>query len=326
MVVGEEGKGYMPDTIKNHIVPQFYLKHFINNIGKLACYDVILKKFDYKTTQSVPVLKRTYPQSLEFKFAQYENSFKLKYDYIIRELQNYKKEEIKLQTKALSKEDYDSLLKFITIQSFRTNKGRINLRQQYGHQLPNSIDLKNIRTEAEYANQILLEKDFETIYEETKLKDCEPIIVFLKTKQINLWTSSDPVVYTHIDSLLNPLDEILGNDKRDCYDCCYFPMTKNLAAVITNSTVDSPLINYNNMVIPIDGHNNYIISKEDSQQAARGLNFNLCKYIDFSDVNNLASNDFRTYKYYIITSRFQEDDKRYLQDIIIGNKKDGEDQ
>ena len=103
-------------------------------------------------------------------------------------------------------------------------------------------------------------------------------------------------------------------------------MTKNLAAVITNSTVDSPLINYNNMVIPIDGHNNYIISKEDSQQAARGLNFNLCKYIDFSDVNNLASNDFRTYKYYIITSRFQEDDKRYLQDIIIGNKKDGEDQ
>ena len=223
------------------------------------------------------------------------------------------------QMPILTETEYNSLQKYIFIQFYRTVIGRINLRQLMDLNEDNQhLSLDDLRFESEKSNEILLNADFNDIYNKA-IHNSKPTITFFRTdKNENLfWTSSNPAALINIFSLHNPTNDIV-NGNTD-FNGIYFPMTPHLAALLIpselkgyNSTIDT-FINFNNRILPLDKYELEI----SVEKVIQGMNWSLMSYMDllasYTGKEKTLNTDIRSYHFYLISKRFSETEKNYLR-------------
>ena len=306
--------------LRNHLVPQFYLRYFLSNQGQINYFDTVHHVFGHKPLIGIAQLSNTYSDELEKKFSKYESGFSKTYEKIVDKLLKTNPTNYKMPI--LSLEDYDYFQEYIFVQMYRTINGRINLRRLMGHikkDYPLSLD--NLRIEAEKADEILLNMPFKDIYIKATDKS-KPVMTFFRTfKNENLfWTSSNPAVLINIFSLHNPTHDI-ESDNTD-FNSIYFPITPHLAVLLIPPelkghcpTIDT-FIDFNNRMIPLDKYE----SEESVKKMIRGMNWSLMAYMDLLDTytkkkttENISDRDIRNYHFYLISKRFSETEKNYLE-------------
>lgn len=305
--------------MRNHLVPQFYLKYFASDPNTINYFDVIHKKFGYKSLVGIAQLQETYPDELEAKFSKYESSFSKVYSQIIDKLLNWRCRY--LQIPVLTLEEYNFFQEYIFIQMYRTVIGRINLiKLMNGTIADDDLSLDNLRLESERANEILLNNDFHDIYMKA-INNSKPTMTFLCThKNENLfWTSSNPAALINIFSLHNPTSDIASDITN--FNSIYFPMTPHLAVLLIppelkgyDPIVDT-FIHFDNRIFPLDKYK----TEEPVEKIIRGMNWSLMSYMDLLDTytkkespENTSDKDIRNYHFYLISKRFSETEKAYL--------------
>lgn len=188
----------MNKTIKQHYVPQFYLKNF-SNINKkthyVNCFDKIAKKNYQSKVSNVGMVKNFYTYQ-EDDFEDYFCEFEFKASKIINSLVKNKKYKI-----LNSKENRMILSSFLLIQFTRTNEVRENLMeleekiQYFIKDKPESDDIAVIK---DYFKEDIKKRHMDIIQEnhdELKLKFYNRKWIFIENKtNIEFLTSDNPIV------------------------------------------------------------------------------------------------------------------------------------
>lgn len=303
--------------MRNHLVPQFYLKYFLSNQDEINYFDTVHKKFGHKPVVGIAQLEGTYSDELEKKFSKYESEFSKTYTQIVDKLLNTNP--VYYNIPILTDAKYNALQEYIIIQMYRTVIGRINLGLLTGYsneEIPLSLD--NLRSESEKRNDILLSMNFDDIYLRA-IDKSKPTMIFFRTYKSNnlFWTSSNPATLINIFSLHNPTDDI-ANGNTD-FNSIYFPMTPHLAALLIppelngfNPTIDT-FINFNNRIFPLDKYKAEI----NTEKMIRGMNWSLLSYMDLLEPHiekeRSLNKDIRNYHFYLISKKFSETEKNYLR-------------
>lgn len=275
----------------NHIVPQFYLKYFCNYDNNISVYDIIHENFVFKSTKSICYQKNTYSTDLEKKFSILEDEVAKVYPQIIQKLESNK-------ISYITKKEEHLLLKFIIIQYYRTNLGRCDL---YGQYMDEIINYKNIRINAEQANDILLNKSFDFIVQSYLEDKLDYDISIYKSNENIFWTFPNPVMVGNNHNLF--IKSYMDESKK--YNSLFFTLSPKLCAIINFNKTNK----YNHIEI-------YNLSKNNQDKDKYALYTSLLSNLEFlSTSSNIKS--IKDSHLYIFSKRFNEMDKRFLKSIKI---------
>ncbi len=192
----------MTDYVKQHYIPQFYLKHFCDPRRTIYCYDKLRDRSFQTKTEDIAqenyfyAIDRTERSGLEKSFGRIEREYFHKpYSDLIK-LKNFGKYSY------TSRRDF---FIFLSAQLMRTNKYRLQMRDMHeqalaalakdsGIRIPKGI---RIRLTPDYAkiDHLMILLDSNNFFDIAKFLFNKKWITIVNNNDTPLWTSDNPIAF-----------------------------------------------------------------------------------------------------------------------------------
>lgn len=185
---------------RNHIAPQFYLKHWADKNEQVWSYNVARKEYNHTTTNEIGFIKDTYTDEIEKLLSKEEDKIAKAYDDIIDTLVSSKISPFALLP-VLNLEQTRLLYRFFYIQRFRSVSGRLTFARKNVDTFDILSDSEAMET-AEGANEKLAEC-LKNISDDriAQFMDGKYVYVMKTVTSYPFWTSSCPVYLCNYDDI-----------------------------------------------------------------------------------------------------------------------------